>query len=508
MAMRLSQLLPGLTPLKVEGELDREVSGIAFDSRRVFPGMMFVALPGRRGDGHDHISAAIDRGACAIVCERNGFASRRAARIKVEDCRVALAKAAAAFYDYPSRALGVVGVTGTNGKTTVAFLVQHLLQQAGHRAGMIGTVRYEVGDRTIPAQRTTPESVDLQSMLAQMRKASCRYAVLEVSSHALAQHRVDQVEFDVGVFTNLTHDHLDYHGSSEAYYQAKRRLFTMLQETSKPGVAVVNADDAAGVRLMRDGPGDRRLTYGLTGSPDILGTVIALGESESEFQVETPAGAFRCQLPLIGRFNVYNALAATGVGLVLGLPPCLIGEALRHAPQVPGRLERVELGQPFNVLVDYAHTEDALHNVLETLREITPGRVLMTFGCGGERDPSKRAPMGRVAGLLADEVVVTTDNPRHESAAAIAESVVQGLRDANRADWLVELDRARAIERVLRCARSGDTVLVVGKGHETYQEFQDTVVPFDDRTHAAEVLETLGWGGAGRLITGTPDDQS
>jgi UDP-N-acetylmuramoyl-L-alanyl-D-glutamate--2,6-diaminopimelate ligase len=506
MAMRLCDLITELTPLRVDGETDLDVSGIAYDSRRVFPGMMFVAMPGQRGDGHDHVYSAIDRGACAVVCERNGLALRRAACIRVRDSRAALARASARFYGHPSQALGVVGITGTNGKTTVAFLVHHLLRHAGHRAGLISTVRYEVGDRTIPAQRTTPEALDLQCMLAQMCRSNCRYCVLEVSSHALAQRRVDEVAFDVGVFTNLTHDHLDYHGSVEAYYATKRRLFASLSHGAKAATALINIDDPAGARLAKEFPGLRRCTYGLRAGADIQGRIVAMGSEGSRLGVETPAGSFECSLPLIGRFNVANALAATGVGLALGLPPLMIGEALGTVPQVPGRLERLEVGQPFRVLVDYAHTEDALQNVLNSLREITPGRILLAFGCGGERDPLKRAPMGTVAGRLADEVLVTTDNPRSEPAELIVEGIVAGFRPGQRARWRVEPDRARAIEGLIQQARAGDTVLLAGKGHESYQEFQDTVVPFDDRSHALEALESLGWrdgqvGGSGNDTT-------
>jgi UDP-N-acetylmuramoyl-L-alanyl-D-glutamate--2,6-diaminopimelate ligase len=316
---------------------------------------------------------------------------------------------------------------------------------------------------------------------------------LEVSSHALAQRRVDEVEFDVGVFTNLTHDHLDYHGSDEAYYQAKRQLFESLKLGRKQGVGVINLDDASGVRLAKESAGMRCLTYGLDRRADIQATELQLDESGSRFTVRTPDGTFDCRLPLVGRFNVYNALATVGVGIALGLPLSLMQEEFRRAPQVPGRLEPVERGQPFPVLVDYAHTEDALRNVLEMLREITAGRLLVAFGCGGERDPGKRAPMGRVAGQLADLVIVTSDNPRQESAMEITEAIQDGLRQAGRAAWRVELDRARAIEEVIEAAGPGDAVLVAGKGHESYQEFRDTVVPFDDRLHAAEALEALGW---------------
>jgi UDP-N-acetylmuramoyl-L-alanyl-D-glutamate--2,6-diaminopimelate ligase len=305
---------------------------------------------------------------------------------------------------------------------------------------------------------------------------------------------VAEVAFDVGVFTNLTQDHLDYHGSAEAYYQAKRRLFAALSEGGKSAIGLINVDDPVGMRLVREFPRLRRITYGLGEAADLRGWVLSMGSEWSDLKVRTPEGSIEFRLPLIGRFNVSNALAAVAVGVAVGLPPHMIGESMATVPQVPGRLERLEVGQPFRVLVDYAHTEDALQNVLCALREITPGRVLLAFGCGGERDASKRAPMGATAGRWADEVLVTTDNPRREAPESIAADIVAGFSPGQRARWRLEPDRARAIEELIRSARGGDTVLLVGKGHETYQEFRDTVVPFDDRVHAVETLESLGWG--------------
>jgi UDP-N-acetylmuramoyl-L-alanyl-D-glutamate--2,6-diaminopimelate ligase len=386
-----------------------------------------------------------------------------------------------------------VGVTGTNGKTTVSFLVQHILEQAGLRTGLIGTVRYEVGDRAIPAQRTTPESAELQAMLAQMVRAQCRACVLEVSSHALDQGRVEEVGFDVGVFTNLTHDHLDYHGSLEAYRRTKRRLFEIVRRGGKSATAVINRDDPTGRCILEEWGRQRCLTFGLGELAEVTAVSLQLGPQGSVFQLVTPGGSLHCALPLIGRFNIYNALAAAATGLALGIRLETLVDALRTAPQVPGRLERIEAGQPFTVLVDYAHTEDALRNVLSTLREVTAGRLRVVFGCGGGRDPEKREPMGRTAGELADDVVLTSDNPRQEASASIAAMVETGLRRSGGASYRVELDRARAIEECVRSARAGDTVLVAGKGHESYQEFEDTVVPFDDRLQAVRALELLGY---------------
>jgi UDP-N-acetylmuramoyl-L-alanyl-D-glutamate--2,6-diaminopimelate ligase len=517
--MQLKELLPLLRTTGVDGPVDREIVGISYDSRRVTPGMLFVAIPGQQTDGHDHIASAVDRGAAAVICQRNGFVPARATKIKVADTREALARAAAAFYGHPSTKLKVIGVTGTNGKTTVAFLIKHLLETAGVRTGLIGTVQYEIGERVIPAQRTTPEALEIQQMMAQMVRAGCGACVMEVSSHALDQQRVAEVAFDLGVFTNLTQDHLDYHRTMENYYAAKRRLFTALEIGPKNAASVINVDDPYGARLAHETHLPRRLTYGLTENAQVHAEHLTLDADGAAFVVRLPQGdglagfsageraagapRLQCRLPLIGRHNVYNALAALGAGLALGLEEPTIRRALATAPPVPGRLERIELGQPFGVFVDYAHTDDALRHVLLTLREITGGRVLLVFGCGGCRDAGKRPNMGWVAAELADFTLITADNPRKESPAHIAAQIVEGYRLVRRDGYRVELDRRRAIEELLRLAQPGDAVLIAGKGHETYQEFADTIVPFDDRACAREALEALGYTG-GPSATASP----
>ena len=491
--MQLKQLVDELSPLKVEGPLDREVTGITYDSRRVTPGMIFVAIPGHKTDGHEFISTAIDRGAMGVICEKNGFVSQRVTKIKVADAREALAWAAAAYYQHPSKKLKVIGVTGTNGKTTVAFMVKQIMRAAGINCGLIGTVRYEIGERVIPAQRTTPEALDIQQMMAQMLRADCQACVMEVSSHALDQKRVAGVEFDVAVFTNLTQDHLDYHGTMDNYFVAKKKLFATLERGTKQGGAVINIDDTFGVRLARELNIGVQLTYGINQPSKLRATQIQLGKDSTQMLVETLHEKFPVRLPLIGRHNIYNALAAAGAGLVLKIGTKEIQTGLNTMQPVPGRLESVALGQPFGVFVDYAHTDDALRNVLVTLREVTSGRLLLVFGCGGNRDAGKRAKMGRVAAELADFTIITSDNPRRELPQKIVDQIEEGFRSVKPDGYRVELDRQRAVDEILRLAKPGDTVLIAGKGHETYQEFEDTVVPFDDRVHARETLETLGW---------------
>ncbi len=491
--MQLKTLTAALPGALIDGALDRNVTSIAYDSRRVTPGTLFVAVPGSHSDGHEFIHQALDRGATAVVCERARSLPGRATRIKVNDARAALAQLSRTFYEDPSRKLKVIGVTGTNGKTTVAFLIKSILEGAGIKTGLLGTVRYEIGDRVIPATRTTPEALEVQQMMAQMLRADCAACVMEVSSHALDQKRVLGIEWDVAIFTNLTRDHLDYHGSMDQYFAAKKKLFTSLQEGAKRGAAVINIDDAYGARLAGETPVEVLLTFAANQPARLRATKIELGHDRSRFVVETTERKFAVTLPLIGRHNIYNALAAIGACLALKVDIKKIQSALHAIRPVPGRLEAVSLGQPFGVYVDYAHTDDALHNVLTTLREITKGRVLLAFGCGGNRDSGKRAKMGRVAAELADFTLITSDNPRTEQPWKIAAQIEEGFLSKRREGYAVELDRRRAIAQLIGKAEPGDTVLLAGKGHETYQEFEDTVVPFDDRIHALEALENLGF---------------
>lgn len=487
--MNLKDIIEGIETAGVEGSLDRPITGIAYDSRRVTPGTMFVAIRGRERDGHDYIDNAIERGAAAVICEQNGFHARRATRIKVANCRQALADAAARFYGKPDTKLKVIGVTGTNGKTTVTFLLKRILEQAGLKTGLIGTVRYEVGERMIPAHRTTPEALEVHQMLAQMVQNDCQACVMEVSSHALDQERVRGIHFDTAIFTNLTQDHLDYHATMEDYFAAKQKLFSAEQLRSDSGCAVINIDDAYGQRLLSGAPGTITLTYGIDRPASLRALNLRLGTAETCFTVESEEGRFECRIPLIGRHNIYNALGAIGAALALKIEGEQIAKALAGLEAVPGRLERVDAGQAFNLFVDYAHTDDALRNVLTAVREITTGRLIVVFGCGGNRDVGKRFKMGAVAAELADHGIITNDNPRREDPAVIASQVGEGFRSVRDDGCEIELDRRRAIESAVGMARGGDTVLIAGKGHETYQEFEDTVVPFDDREHAREALE-------------------
>ncbi len=488
--MRLNKLMEALSGAQVDGPLDREILAIHYDSRRVTPDSVFVAMPGTRSNGHQFIEQAVQRGAGAIIVEKAPPASKRATVICVPDAREAMARLAAHFYSYPYRKMKVIGVTGTNGKTTVTFMIKRILEEAGIKTGLIGTVRYEIGSRVIPAARTTPEAIELNEMMFQMQRQNCGAVVMEVSSHALVQKRVFGIDFDVAVFTNLTQDHLDYHKTMDAYFDAKTILFKSLSSNGKIGMAVINLDDPRGRELDAMPLRAAKLTYGAHGDAMVRVRELKTNCVGLRFEVATPKGTEKITLPLFGRYNVSNTLAAVGACLTLGVKLPVMARALRGLPQVPGRLERIDCGQPFQVFVDYAHTDDALKNVLSTLRETVEGRLLVCFGCGGNRDAKKRPLMGRVAGELADFAVVTSDNPRKEEPRAIISQIEEGLAQAGgQSKYEVLVDRREAIGRALSLAQPKDIVVIAGKGHETYQEFADTVISFDDREVAREFLQ-------------------
>ncbi len=489
MAPKLLTAFPAGEILASKGSLDRPISGLALDSRRVGPGSLFFALPGRRTDGAAFLDEAISRGAAAIVGPRLPARPPGGVTfIEVADPRATLARVAQRFYGFPDRALSVVGVTGTNGKTTVTHLVRHLLNQ-GERVGLLGTISYDLGARTVPSFRTTPESPDLYGMLAQMRDAGCRQAVMEVSSHGIAEQRVRGLQLAAAVFTNLTRDHLDYHGSLEAYFATKASLFTGGM-APLPGAAVVNLDDPYGERLATQlaasAPETRRVTFGEDPRAEVRAESVTLGLRSTQFRLRWPGGTAAVESPLIGRYNLSNALAALATVHALGRDPAAVLGRLREFPGVPGRMERIEAGQACQVLVDYAHTDDALRNALGMLRAITPGRLLVVFGCGGNRDRTKRPLMVRAVQEQADFALATADNPRAEPLEAIFADMRAGVTAPERIAWVE--DRRRAIGLALDEAGAGDCVLVAGKGHEGYQEFADTVIPFDDRQVVRELI--------------------
>jgi UDP-N-acetylmuramoyl-L-alanyl-D-glutamate--2,6-diaminopimelate ligase len=462
------------------GQIDVAITGIAYRSGIVSPGDAFFCIPGFRVDGHEFAAEAVRRGAAALVVQRE-LPDITAPQYVVTSTRAALAAASAVFFERPSAAMDVVGITGTNGKTTTTYLVDAILRAAGRRTGVIGTVETRVGDERQVSTRTTPESSDLQALLARMRDDGVTAVSMEVSSHALALHRVDAVRFAVAAFTNLTQDHLDYHHTLEEYWAVKRRLFTEFDVAK----SVVNIDDPLGVDLASDLTDC--LTVGRAPEASIRARVIEASASGTTFELITPDDSRIVEYPLAGEYNVSNALVAAGCGIALGIDLDTVVAGLESAPQVPGRLERIECGQPFSVIVDYAHTPDSVEKALRAVRAVTPGRVIVVFGCGGDRDPEKRAPMGRAAGREADLVIATSDNPRSEDPVGIILQVEDGLREVH-ATYEVQVDRRVAIGRALVLANSGDTVLIAGKGHEDYQIFADRTVHFDDREVAREEL--------------------
>lgn len=488
--MATTAVLEDLAGARVVGALPPAVTGIADDSRRVEPGQCFVAVPGLRQDARRFAPDAVRRGAALVVAEGEAMPGLGVPQVLVPSARAALGLLADAWHGHPSRALTVVGITGTNGKTTTSYLVEAILGARGDRTGVIGTIQYVLGDERRPAGQTTPEALELQAMLAAMRDGGVRAVAMEVSSHALALARVDTVAFDVAVFTNLTQDHLDFHGTLDAYRSAKRRLFELLARSPKPRrTAVVSADDPAGP-CMVEGLGLPVLTFGLGEGATVRALEHASTLDGIRLHAATPRGPCELRSPLIGDHNVMNLLAAAATGIALGLEPGAIARALARVEAAPGRFEQVRAGQPFLVVVDYAHTPDALERVLRTARRLTPGRLGVVFGCGGDRDRGKRPLMGAIAARLADRVWVTSDNPRSECPEAIVEEVLVGLREIPGAGTRheAEPDRRAAIGAALGWARAGDTVVIAGKGHETYQLIGAAALPFDDREVARQIL--------------------
>jgi UDP-N-acetylmuramoyl-L-alanyl-D-glutamate--2,6-diaminopimelate ligase len=486
----MSDLLAALPDKRVVGELPRSVSSITVDSRRVESGGCFVAVPGFKQDGRRFVPEAVRRGATVVVTEGEPLAGLSVAQVLVPSVRLSLPRLGGAFYGHPSRALTLVGITGTNGKTTTSYLIEALLRARGLATGVIGTIQYVLGDETRPASQTTPEALDLQSMLAHMRDGGVRGVAMEVSSHALALARADGLAFDVAVFTNLTQDHLDFHQTLESYRLAKRRLFELLAESPKPRrTAVVNVDDPAGATMV--GVLDVAvLTFGLGLSARVRAVEHASSLDGIRMTVETPRGRLALTSPMIGEHNVMNLLGAVATGLGLGLEPPAIAQALAGVGTVPGRFEQVRAGQPFLVVVDYAHTPDALERVLTTARKLTRRRLGAVFGCGGDRDRGKRPIMGEIAARLCDRVWVTSDNPRSERPEAIIDEVVVGVRraGASASHYATAVDRTVAIRDALAWAQADDTVVIAGKGHETYQIVGADVLPFDDRAVARQIL--------------------
>ena len=474
--MRLNQLLAGVA-LTERRAGDVECSGICYDTRTMEPGCLFVALPGYKTDGHKYIAQALEQGAAAVLCQHPP--EGEGPWLVTPDARAALAAVSANWFGHPARDLTLLAVTGTNGKTTTTYLLKAMLEGVlGARVGLIGTNQNMVGEEVLPAHRTTPESYEVQQLLREMADAGCTHVVMEASSHALVLHRLDGLRFRAGIFTNLTQDHLDFHGTMEAYRDAKGLLFR------QSDTAVLNLDDEAGRYFART-VAVPKLTYSeRRDEADLTAKNLRLFPDRVEFETVARGEIARVRLPIPGGFTVYNALGVLSCGLALGLPLDACAAALAKAPGVKGRIEVVPVPADFAVIIDYAHTPDALENILTAVRDFTAGRVICLFGCGGDRDRTKRPQMGAIAGSLADVAVVTSDNPRTEEPEAIIRDILPGL-EGTAAEVVVEPDRRAAIRRALSLAKSGDTVVLAGKGHETYQEVGTQVLHLDEREEVA-----------------------
>jgi UDP-N-acetylmuramoyl-L-alanyl-D-glutamate--2,6-diaminopimelate ligase len=510
--MKLQELVAGAGAQGPLVNSEAQISSVVYDSRQATAGSLFVAIHGEKTDGNRFIAAAVERGAMAIVSEMPPPAPRGEALgaqaqnaeitpaalpvslawLQVPDARRALAVIAANFYGHPADKLQLVGITGTNGKTTTSFLLDSIIHAAGLRSGLFGTIEYRTPLETYPAKTTTPESLDLQRFFSEIVRAGGTHAVLESSSHALALDRLWGCRFAAAVFTNLTRDHLDFHSTMENYFAAKRRLFEGTG-AGRPRCGIVNIDDPYGPQLRN--LAEQTITYGLASGAQVTARKFTLALRGLDFIAETPTGKIEVRSPLVGRNNVYNLLAAMAASIALDFRREAIEAGISALAAVPGRFERIDLGQPFMVVVDYAHTDDALQKLLETARELHPtGRMITLFGCGGERDRSKRPLMGEAAGRLSDVVVLSSDNPRSEDPLKIINDALVGLQRTS-AKVLVEPDRERALELALEQARPGDMVLLAGKGHETTQVLKDRTIEFDDRELARRILRERGYGG-------------
>lgn len=479
---------------EVRGDEATSIVGLAYDSRTVQPGELFFCIPGTVTDGHGHAPAAVAAGAGALCVER--VLDLDVSQVVVTDVRRAMPRIAAHHFGNPAEQLMILGVTGTNGKTTTAFLLDSILRAAGYKSGLIGTIETRIGDEVQPGVRTTPESLDLQELFARMRDRGVGAVAMEVTSHALVLHRVEAVTFAAVGFMNLSQDHLDFHPTMEEYYAAKRSLFM----PERAGKGAVNIDDPYGRKLLDHAPIEC-LAFGMSEDADVRARAVKLEPSVTTISVVTPAGDFEVTTRLVGHFNVSNCLGATAIALAAGIGLDAIAAGLSSLTAVPGRFESIDFGQPFSVVVDYAHTPDSLDNVLRAARPLADahgGRVVCAFGCGGDRDRSKRPLMGAVVARLADVVIVTSDNPRSESVEAIISGILEGVV-AERPDGpdATLPDRREAIGWTLGQARPGDVVVIAGKGHETGQQFETHTIPFDDRTVAREVLAKLGYEGLG-----------
>ncbi|UNC92879.1 UDP-N-acetylmuramoyl-L-alanyl-D-glutamate--2,6-diaminopimelate ligase [Candidatus Contubernalis alkaliaceticus] len=490
--MKLSQLLKSLMVKSLEKYQDFEVTGITHFTEKIQPGGIFACLPGTQDHGIKFIPRALEKGARAVLTDIKEVQVPGAVKILVPEVREALAVLSAKFFDFPSTRLRMIGVTGTNGKTTTSYLIELLLAQREQKTGLIGTIQYKIGEEMLPVLATTPEAPDLQSILRQMEQQGVSCVSMEVSSHALELKRVSGCDFDIAVLTNVTEDHLDFHQTFESYLNAKGKFFSRMgnayEKSGRPRVAVLNRDDP-NFPFFYEQAGVQIVTYSIKRPAEVRAKNILIRDEGASFYVESPWGEGPINLKLTGLFNVYNVLAALTVALVEGLDFEASKKILENVHGVPGRFEKINLGQDFTVIVDYAHTPDGLENVLRTVKEFAQNKIITVFGCGGDRDRTKRAPMGEIAGFYSDFCILTTDNPRRENPYQIFREVEPGLlKVKGKEGYQVCLDRFEAITRAIQLAEAGDVVVIAGKGHEDYQIFKDSTIHFDDRETARDII--------------------
>jgi UDP-N-acetylmuramoyl-L-alanyl-D-glutamate--2,6-diaminopimelate ligase len=485
--MKLEQLLKDLEYTIIHGSIKHQINGVKINSQQIRENFVFVAIPGNKDDGWQYVEDAIAHGASIIISEKDiKIPSVKVTFIQVKDAHYAAGIISSNFYNNPSKEIPVIGITGTNGKTTTAFLIRSIFKYANKRTGMIGTVSYETGERKIPADRTTPNAIDSQNLLSEMIGNNCDVAIMEVSSHSIDQKRIAGIDFNVGIFTNLTTDHINYHKTLEAYFETKA---SFIRSLPKNAFAILNTDDEYSKRLIKDSQVIcNKLTYGLSESADIRADIKSISLDGASFQLHVGTRNFQVKTSLTGQYNILNVLAAIAASYVQGIDLQIILEAIEKGVYVPGRLEEIENNLKIKVLVDYAHTQDALYNVLNCLQEIAGNNIITVFGCGGNRDTSKRPEMGKVATQFSKLTVITNDNPRNENPNDIIANILEGIPD--NANIQIEPDRDKAIQKAIMAATPGDIVLIAGKGHETYQDFGNRVVPFDDRSIARKhILE-------------------
>ncbi len=479
----LKKLLNVLPSKKISGEVDFAIEKIEYDSRKISSGDLFVAIEGYSDDGHNYIHSAIKKGAVAVVVQKDGDFPAKT-KIIVPDAREALALLAVRFFGFPFKKLKIVGITGTNGKTTISYLIRSIFKQNQKKVGLIGTIAYWMDDKKKKAINTTPESLDLQRMFSQMLEEKVSTVVMEVSSHALTLHRVDGTQFDVAVFTNLNREHLDFHQTMDAYRHAKGLLFKKLKE--KGSCAVINMDDP-NWRYFSQQTETKCLTYSLNDpNADFFTTNFICTPERSLINMATPAGEIKLDFKLIGESNIYNALASVAAGFALQIDPDTIKSGLEAVDGVPGRMERIQAGQDFNIWIDYGHTPHAFERLLKTAQKMTKGRLLFLFGCGGDRDQGKRPMMGKVASQYADLIFLTEDNPRSEDPDVIVQQIMYGIEDKNKVQIII--DRKDGIKKALETARTGDTLVLAGKGHEDYQIIGDKKIHFSDKETVLKLL--------------------